>query len=197
MARSTYGLTLPAASETLSFVLAIFGGSFRLLARVGLPLALLFILAGCGGSTKPPPAAASRTVHGPGFRFSVPAGWKVSRSDRRLDAASGKASVAAATFTLLKRYEPSLFAKAAVELDQAAASLASQAHGKLTRKETVEVDGRKIRAYRYTARGYDTRIGFVLDGKREVQLECRSPAGSVDPDGACGLLFRSFRLGAA
>jgi hypothetical protein len=112
-------------------------------------------------------------------------------------ATSGKALVSATTFTLLKRYRPALFAKAAVELDRNAAQLAAQAHGKLTEKSTITVSGLKVRAYRYTARGFDTRIGFVLDGKREVQLLCRAPAGSVDPDGACSLLFRSFTLGAA
>ena len=161
-----------------------------------LPLALLFILAACGGSSKAQPDAA-RIVHGPGFRFSVPAGWKLRRSNGSLGAQSGKSLVAATSFMLLKRYDQALFAKAAVELDRAAASLAAQAHGTLTEKSTVTVAGRKIRAYRYTARGYETRIGFVLEGKREVQLECRAPAGSVDPDGACSLLFRTFRLSAA
>jgi hypothetical protein len=176
--------------------LAIFGGSFRLLARVCLPLALLFILAGCGGSTKAQPPTGKR-LQGTGFSFSVPAGWVVRRGVGLLAAQSGTAAVSATTFTLLKPYEPALFGRVKAELDRNAAKLAAQAHGKLTEKLTTTVAGRKVRAYRYTAGGFDTRLGFVLDGKREVQLLCRAPAGSADPDGACGLLFRSFRLGAA
>ena len=63
-ARSMYGLALLAASETRSVVLAIVGGSFRLLARAFLPPALLFILAACGGSAKPE-APTTRLAHGP------------------------------------------------------------------------------------------------------------------------------------
>jgi predicted Zn-dependent protease len=168
-----------------------------LLARVVLPLALLFILAGCGGSTSSPAQPGARVVQGAGFRFSVPGGWAIRRQAGQLAAESGKALVSATTFTLLKRYRPALFAKAAAELDRSAAQLAAQAHGKLTEKSTITVSGLKVRAYRYTAGGFDTRIGFVLEGKREVQLLCRAPAGSVDPDGACDLLFGSFTLGAA
>jgi hypothetical protein len=101
------------------------------------------------------------------------------------------------TFTLLKPYDPSLFAKVTAELNRNAAKLAAQAHGTLTEKVTTTVSGRKVRAYRYTADGFNTRIAFVLDGKREVQLLCRAPAGSADPDGSCSLLFRSFTLRAA
>ena len=124
----------------------------------------------------------------------MPPGWTIRRGDGVLAAQSGQAAVSATTFTLLKRYDPSLFAKAAAELDRNAAKLAEQAHGKLTEQLTVIVGGRRVRAYRYTAGGFDTRIGFVLDGKREVQLLCRAPSGSADPGGACALLFGSFRL---
>jgi hypothetical protein len=174
----------------------MFGGSFRLLARVCLPLALLFILAGCGGSTKAP-HESTRLLRGPGFHFSVPAGWSVHRGNGFLAAKKGRSQVSATTFTLLKPYDPALFGKVAAELDRNAAKLASQAHGTLTEKTTTTVAGRKVRAYRYTAAGYDTRLAFVLQGKREVQLLCRAPAGSADPDGACSLLFRSFALTAA
>jgi hypothetical protein len=177
--------------------LAIFGGSFRLLARVCLPLALLFILAGCGGSTKAPTAETGKVVRGSGFRFSIPPGWAIRRGPGSLTAERGKALVSATTFTLLKPYDPALFGKVTAELDRNAAKLAAQAHGKLTEKLTTTVAGRKVRAYRYTAAGFDTRLGFVLQGKREVQLLCRAPAGSADPDGACGLLFRSFTLAPA
>ena len=63
----------------------------------------------------------------------------------------------------------------------------------------MRVDGRRIRAYRFSAKrsgdgAYADRVGFVLDGKREVQLLCEAPAAAGDPEGACALLFASFRL---
>jgi hypothetical protein len=167
-----------------------------LLASICLPLAALFILAGCGESTKPPPAAV-RHLHGPGFAFSVPAGWTIRHGAGLLEARRGTSVVSATTFTLLKPYVPALFPRVAAELDRNTAKLVAQAHAKLTEKITTTVAGRKVRAYRYTADGFDTRLGFVLQGKREVQLLCRATAGSADPDGACRLLFRSFTLGAA
>lgn len=133
-------------------------------------------------------------LRGPGFGFSAPPGWATRHSGGVVEARNGKAVVSATTFTLLRRYEPSLFAKVVAELDRNAEKLAAQAHGTLTEKVTTTVAGRKIRAYRYTAGGYSTRIGFVLDGKREIQLLCRAPAGTPDPDGACALLFQSFSL---
>jgi hypothetical protein len=173
--------------------LAIFGGSFRLLAKVCLPLALLFILAACGGSPKSH-ARTTSVLRGSGFVFSVPAGWAVSRRTGVVEARKGKALVSATIFTLLKPYDPGLFEKVVGELDRNAEKLAAQAQGTLTEKQTITVAGRKIRAYRYTAGGYSTRIGFVLVGKRELQLLCRAPSGAGDPDGACALLFSSFRL---
>jgi len=127
----------------------------------------------------------------------VPAGWTFRRGTGSIAAENGTALVSATTFTLLKRYDPGRFPEAAVELDRNVAKLAAQANGRVTGKQTVTVAGRKVRADSYTAKGFDTRLGFVLSGKREVQLLCRAPNGSADPDGACGLLFRSFRLGAA
>jgi hypothetical protein len=174
--------------------LAIFGGSFRLLARVCVPLALVSILAACGGSQKTQSAGGS-LQRGPGFSFSSPQGWTVRRSGAILEARSGKALVSATTFTLLKRYDPSLFGEVSGELDRNAEKLAAQAQGTLTEKATAAVAGRKTRVYRYTARGYSTRLGFVLAGKREIQLLCRAPSDTPDPDGACTLLFQSFELG--
>lgn len=94
------------------------------------------------------------------------------------------------TYTLQKPYRPALFAAAARELDGIAAKLAAEAGGALTEKRTVRVDGKRIRAYRFGS----TRIGFVLVGRREYQLLCRLPPDGRDIDGACGLLFASFRL---
>jgi hypothetical protein len=174
--------------------LAIISGSFRLLARVCVPLALVSILAACGGSQKAQPSS-STLLRGPGFSFASPRGWTVRRSGTVLEARSGKALVSATSFTLLKRYDPRLFGQVVAELDRNARKLAAQAQGTLTEKATAAVAGRKTRVYRYTARGYSTRLGFVLAGKREIQLLCRAPSDTPDPDGACTLLFTSFVLG--
>jgi len=131
-------------------------------------------------------------VRGQGFSFSVPRSWETAHTKTGVFARKGSALVSATTFTLLKQYDPAHFDQVVVELDRAAAKLAAGAGGKVTEKATTTVDGRKIRAYRYSAAGYATRIGFVLQGKREVQLLCRARAGAGDPDGACGLLFDSF-----
>jgi hypothetical protein len=141
-------------------------------------------------------------VSGPGFRFEVPQGWSPHRVQRGVVArpgADGGVLVSATTFRLLKAYDPAEFARASAYLDGVAAKLARNAHGKLTGSETVKVSGRRVRAYRFTSSSasggsYDNRIGFVLQGRTEVQLLCRTPAGQGDQDGACSLLFSSFDL---
>lgn len=146
-------------------------------------------------------ASSIRQVAGPGFRFSVPSGWTVQRTPRAVGARRDSALVSATAFTLLKPYSPALFARAAKELDRVAAELAARSHGELRAQATTTVDGRRIRAYRFTGRphagaAYVERIGFVLEGKREYQLLCQAASGAGDPDGACALLFASFHLAA-
>jgi len=164
-----------------------------LLARAVLPLALLFILSACGGSTKPEPAA-TKGVTGTGFRFDVPVGWKVGRAGDAVTARNGSAFVSVTTYRLLKPYDAALFDRAAAELDRSVAKLAQQAKGTLVEKKTTEVAARKIRDYRYVAKGFATRLGFVFEAKREWQLLCRARAEDDDPDGACKLLFESFSV---
>jgi hypothetical protein len=154
-----------------------------LLARAFLPLALLFILSACGNGTKTTPVS-TRVIRGPGYTFSVPAGWKTSRPLRAVTAHNGKSRISVTTYTLQKPYSPALFAAASKELDGVAAKLAAAAGTALAEKQTVNVAGEKIRAYRFGT----MRIGFVLFGKREYQLLCDS-AGD-----ACALLFKSFSL---
>lgn len=144
---------------------------------------------------------ARQTVTGPGFRFAAPAAWNVGRRERSVSAQSGGAApavVSASWYVLGKTYAPSAFAAAAKELDGVAARLAQAAGGKVTAAETTSVDGRKVRVYRFTAKrgggAYVDRAGFVLAGRREVQLLCEAPATAGDPDGACALLFASFTL---
>jgi hypothetical protein len=118
----------------------------------------------------------------------------VTRPANGVVARKGDFRVSATTFPLLKTYEPGMFDAVARELDGVAAKLAAQAGGKVTEEVTTTVDGRKIRAYRYSGGRTETRIGFVLDGKREYQLLCEVPTGASDPDGACTLLFDSFSV---
>jgi hypothetical protein len=103
---------------------------------------------------------------------------------------SGASRVSVTRYTLQKPYRPALFAAAAKELDGIARKLAAEAGRKLTEKQTVRVDGKRIRAYRFGT----TRIGFVLVGKREYQLLCELPPNGRDADGACDLLFKSFSV---
>jgi hypothetical protein len=177
----------------LSFVLAILGGSFRLLARAVLPLALLFILSACGSSAEPE-APATKAVPGAGFRFDAPAGWRVSRSEDALTARNGSALVSVTTYRLLKAYDPARFEAVAGELDRSVKKLVQQADGTLVESRTTDVAGRKVRDYRYVAKGFATRLGFVFEDKREWQLLCRARAEDDDPDGACKLLFESFSV---
>jgi hypothetical protein len=102
-------------------------------------------------------------------------------------------------FTLRNPYDPAQFARAARELDRVAAELVARSNAKLTERVTSTVDGKRIRAYRFGARpangrGYDARIGFLLQGKREYELYCQDAAGKGDTDGACALLFSSFSV---
>jgi hypothetical protein len=165
-----------------------------------IPIVALFAAA-CGSSEKK--HVAVRSVRGPGFRFSVPQTWSVRRTATSASARSpgdtSQPTVSANVFRLAKRYAPARFARATAELDAVAAQLARKAGGTITESATTTVAGRRIRAYRFTARSvsgrhYEDRVGFVLVGRREIQLLCQAPAGAGDPDGACRLLFASFRL---
>jgi hypothetical protein len=187
------------------------GDSFRSVARVPRSRAGVWTLvsllsivalsaAACGSSAKQ--HVAERSVRGPGFRFSAPRAWSVHSTAASASARSSgtpPSTVSAAVFRLVKPYVPARFAEATKELDDVAAELARKAGGSVTESVTTTVAGRKIRAYRFSARSaegqrYENRIGFVLSGRREVQLLCQVPAGAGDPDGACGLLFESFKL---
>jgi len=141
-------------------------------------------------------------VGGPGFRFAAPAGWRVSRTPTSVTArprAGSSTLVSAEVYRLGKPYSPDEFDAAAKELDGVAARLARAAGGTVTSSETTTVAGRKIRAYRFTAApgggdSFDDRVGFVLVGRREVQLLCQAPSGGGDADGSCALLFDTFSL---
>lgn len=156
-------------------------------------MALLSILAACGGSGKH--AGPARLVAGPGFSYTAPAAWKVRHARRSVATSSGSALVSVAVFSLRKPYAPALFSRAAGELDRVAAKLAADSHGMMTESVTTTVAGRRARAYRYSTGSYDARVAFVLAGRREYELFCRNAKGGGDVDGACALLFSSFGVG--
>lgn len=144
-------------------------------------------LAACGSGGHA--SESAQLVRGDGFTVSVPASWSASVQKGRIAARSGGALVSVTRFRLQRRYEPSMFAAAVPQLDRVAAGLAAEAKAKLTARATEVVAGRRSRVYRYR----DSKIGFVLAGRFEYQLLCRSPGGG-DPDGACALLFSSFAV---
>ena len=112
------------------------------------------------------------------------------KDGKSLVATHGDDLVSVTRYTLVKPYEPAKFQAAAKELDGIAAQLAARNGGKVTKRETTEVAGRRIRAYTIEANGRSMRIGFVLDDKTEYQLVCSGAART-----ACDLLFSSFALG--
>jgi len=163
------------------------------LAKAVLPLVLLFILSACGGSAKVD-RSPTEGVRGDGFTVLVPQSWHVTRPREAVVARSGGYLVSVTTFKLEKAYDPGRFGAVTKELDGVVEKLAGQAGAKVTERMTTTVDGRKIRAYRYTGGGGSMRIGFVLDGTREYQLFCRLPAEATDPAAGCALLFDSFKI---
>lgn len=128
-------------------------------------------------------------MQGDGYQVSVPGDWNVSVLGDGVVARSGGALVSVTRFRLRRRYDSSMFAAAVPQLDRVAAGLAADAGGTLTSRSTALVAGRRSRVYRYR----HTKIGFVLVGRSEYQLLCRSPGGG-DPGGACALLFSSFGI---
>jgi hypothetical protein len=119
----------------------------------------------------------------------VPKDWSERLRSNGVTAASGGALVSVTRFRLQRAYDSSMFAAAVPQLDRVAAGLAADAGAKLTSRTTELVAGRRSRVYRYR----DTKIGFVLVGRYEYQLLCRSGGGG-DPGGACALLFSSFAV---
>ena len=123
-------------------------------------------------------------MRGSGFTIEVPEGWSVTRPHGAVAARRGGSLVSVTRFPLLRPYDAGKFAAAAKELDGLAGRLAKRAGATVSKRETVTVAGRKVRAYEYGGR----RIGFVLVGRREYQLFC------VHAADACDLLFRTFTL---
>lgn len=144
----------------------------------------VLILAGCGSS----PPAKPQVVRGTGFSFDAPADWQVKTTKGTASATSKSQLVEVSTFALVNRYSDALFAKVARELGLRVREVAVQLHGKVTHARTVTVDGVKSHSYDVTVAGDVLEYTFVLRGKQEFQLLCRS-SGSAD---ACVQLLKTF-----
>jgi hypothetical protein len=152
------------------------------------------VLAGCGGSARSEHTALRR-VDGPGYSFSAPAAWRVTRTVRAVTAASDAELVSVTVFRLARPYRPSLWPKLVPVLDGVAAQLARGLRGSVDARETVVLAGRRARRYEIAFRrgGKDVveRIVFLLEGRREYQLLCRyTRGGGLE---ACSAFLASFR----
>ncbi len=135
-------------------------------------------------------------VHGPGYEFSAPADWALSRSagETRLEQRDGLVSVR--RFALERRFRSEEWGKVVPELDRAAAAVARQQGGQVRSPETVTIGGRDARRYdiEYAKNGKKLvdRIVFVLRDRTEYYLLCRYEAGGDTR--ACERLLATFRL---
>jgi hypothetical protein len=164
--------------------------------------ALTALLAGCGGAggggeTTTTTAEGQRIV-GPGFTFSAPDSWHVSRQPRAVTIKPGgdEPTLASVTgLTLRSTYRPALYTKVSKELDAVTNALAGKLKGKVIARRNVVTSGIRARqydlAYERDNEGLIDRITFVLRGKDEYYVLCRWRADAGDP-GACGLLLRTL-----
>ncbi|HUY72770.1 MAG TPA: hypothetical protein VMV08_11045 [Gaiellaceae bacterium] len=96
-------------------------------------------------------------------------------------------------FTLEKPYRVDRFGAVARELDRDAAGLAKQNSGRLVKRVTMLVTGRRTRYYEIEyGRGTTEEIAFVLEAKNEYQVLCRRTSSASDA--SCAQLFASFAL---
>jgi hypothetical protein len=155
----------------------------------------LLVVTGCGGGA----STKTAIVKGSGFTFGAPASWTVSRKGSRIAASEGERLISVTRFPLLRRFRPELWDRVVPELDRAAAAVASQQKGTVSRSSTLTIVGRRARSYdvSYAANGTPLveRIAFVLEGKSEYLLLCRYERGGATD--ACDGLLTSFKLAAA
>ena len=156
-------------------------------------LAVVALLAGCGGGSKKP-AAAGRLVVGYGFSYEAPPDWAVTVTVRAAVAKRGEITLVSVTvLPLVRAYRAALFPRVVRELDGVAGTLAGRLRGAVTARRTVIVAGGRVRQYEIAHGELVDRLTFVLRGKRELLLTCRWRK----PDGkpaACGQLEASFRI---
>lgn len=142
-------------------------------------------------------------LRGPGYTAEAPGGWELSRPPRTIaaDNPDGPESVSVAQFRLARRFQPSLWDAAVVELNDVAARLAERIgpEAVVGRSGQTTIAGRRARTYEidYTRKGERLvdKVAFILEGRREFQLTCRIRVDDPDPGtDACDRLRSSFRL---
>ena len=148
------------------------------------------ILAGCGGSSAP--KVQWQTVHGPGYRFEAPLGWKIATRAGMTTASLDSELEQVATFPLVHRYSPALFTKVEPELATTMGNVAKKTAGTVTGHRVVTAAGIKSHAYDVTVGDHVDEYTFVLRGKREYQLLCRRK--SSDKQSFCEQLVASFAV---
>ncbi len=139
-------------------------------------------------------------MDGNGFTFRAPGSWGEERKATMITLSPGKDApelVGVSIFRLVRPYRPSLFVRVVPELDSVADAIAVELGGRVTKRRTLTVAGRKSRQYdlAYTHKGsgkMEQTITFVLEGRREYQLLCRRAAGRKLA--ACGRLVKTFRI---
>jgi hypothetical protein len=151
----------------------------------------MVIVAGCGGSGAANVQRDWQSVHGPGFSFQAPAGWKVERAKARVAATHDSRLVQVATFPLLKPYRSRLFDDVARELQVRMREIAGQTNGTLSGGRTVSAGGIRSHAYDVEVGDHVDEYTFVLDGMREYLLLCRRAKDDESSD-ACSRLTGSF-----
>ena len=135
------------------------------------------LAAGCGGAEPATTTTLTSNVGGAGFRFEAPAGWKVTRTPRSVQAASGADLVSVTVYPLARRYRPELARQVDAELDRRIAELAGQLRGELRSAGTARVAGRRARVYEIGVGERTQRLLFVFRGRLEYQLLCRYAGG--------------------
>jgi hypothetical protein len=142
-------------------------------------------------------------LRGPGYTAEAPGGWELSRPPRTIaaDNPDGPESVSVAQFRLARRFRPSLWDAAVVELNDVAARLAERIgpEAVVGRSGQTTIAGRRARTYEidYTREGERLvdKVAFILEGRREFQLTCRIRVDGADAGTeACDRLRSSFRL---
>jgi hypothetical protein len=175
--------------------------SFRLVAalipRAGrpkqamLPIAagglVALMVAGCGGSAAP----KSQRVSASGYRFTAPAGWRVVRTRLAVTVDGGDELVQVSSFPLARPYRAALFAKVVPELKAQLGKATAPVGGTVERAGAVTAAGVRAHVFRVTVGDRVDEYTFVLVGRREYQLLCRSKQANAD---ACRQLQTSFEL---
>ncbi len=129
-------------------------------------------------------------MHGHGFSFNAPAGWKVTTTAASTTVSHDDNLLQVSTFPLIHPYTDALFAKVKTELDVRMQAVAKDAGGTVSGSSTVDVAGGRAHRYDVTAGKDVLEYTFVLRGKKEYELLCRR--ASSDGDANCKRLLTSF-----